>query len=1275
MDFLTIKEREGARKGVLEVYPDFRVIRSKDLMVRGKHFYAVWDEKRGVWSQDEYDIQRLVDEELDAHEIYTPGKFEVVRKYLGNFSTNSWMQFRNYITHISDKYVPLDETLTFANTEVKKEDYVSKRLPYPLEKGDISAWDALLEVLYIPEERAKIEWFIGSIISGDSKVIQKFGVFHGPPGSGKSTILNIMQMLFDGYWSAFEARALTSANNQFALEPFKANPLVAIDQDGDLSRIEDNTRLNSLVSHEWMRINEKNKPTYDIHTNTMIFVSSNKAVKITDANSGIIRRMIDIHPSGDLIPARKYQTLMSQIKFELGAIAYHCLQVYLSMGRDAYSGYRPIEMMLQTDVFFNYIEAYFDVFKAQNGVTLDMAFKLWRQFCEDSNIDNKMPRYKLREELKNYFETFEDRAVFQGERVRSWYGGFKAERFKTQIKEEEPRVFSLVMDDTESLFDKEMAKAPAQYSNDEGFPIKYWTNKPKTRLNEKTGKIDEYIPKPNQVVDTRLSDIDTSREHYVKVPENHIVVDFDLKDPDGNKSAERNLEAASQWPPTYAEYSKSEHGIHLHYIYEGDVSELSRIFDDGIEIKVFTGDSSLRRKLTRCNNVPIATLNSGLPLKEKKMIENDTIKSERGLRNLIERNIRKEIHPGTKPSMDFIHKILEDAYASGMPYDVTDMRQDLLTFANNSTNWATYCLKLLQTMKFASETPIEGATDPSNDQVEVLFDVEVFKNLLVVCWKGRGSKTVVKMINPTASQIEELFSLKLVGFNNCRYDNHILYGASMGLNNLALYELSQKIIKGVPNSMFGAAYDLSYTDIYDFSSAGNKKSLKKWQIDLGLKHQELGLNWDEPVPEELWQKVADYCANDVETTEAVFEHLEGDWKARQILAALSGLTVNDTTNRHSTRIMFGDNRAPQEEFVYTDLSEMFPGYQYDMGKSTYRGEITGEGGYVYAEPGMYNEVASLDAVSMHPTSIEQLNLFGDYTKKFSEIKNARVLIKRGDYESVRKMLDGKLAPFLDDNVDPKGLSDALKTVVNSIYGLTSARFDNAFRDPRNIDNIVAKRGALFMIELKNHLQQGGWQVVHIKTDGIKIANATKEVIDEVMEFGLNYGYEFEHEATYEKFCLVNDAVYIAKTKDGRTPAHWEAVGAQFQHPFVFKTLFSGEKIQFKDLCETKQVTSALYLDFTDNDEAMALQNRGLHFVGRTGLFCPIKPGKGGGSLMREKDGKYYAATGTKGYEWMEAEMVKDLGMEKDINMSYFNKLVDDAKDNISKYGDFEWFVS
>jgi hypothetical protein len=358
---------------------------------------------------------------------------------------------------------------------------------------------------------------------------------------------------------------------------------------------------------------------------------------------------------------------------------------------------------------------------------------------------------------------------------------------------------------------------------------------------------------------------------------------------------------------------------------------------------------------------------------------------------------------------------------------------------------------------------------------------------------------------------------------------------------------------------------------------------------------------------------------------------------------------------------------------------------------------------------------------MHPASIIAEQLFGpEYTNRFQEIRDARVAIKHKDFDAAKKMLNGALAKYLNDPQMAKDLAQALKIAINSVYGLTAAKFDNAFRDRRNKDNIVAKRGALFMVNLKHEVQKRGFTVAHIKTDSIKIPNATDAIIQFVMDYGKMYGYSFEHEATYERMCLVNDAVYIARYKDeDGNPGDWTATGTQFQVPYVFKTLFTKQSIEFEDMCETKSVTSALYLDMNEGmnnvtlyetikelrrknpadltkKEASLLQQNidisdksldeliseghNYQFVGRVGSFCPIKPGCGGGELMREatdKNGnlKFVSATGAKDYRWLEAEMVKTLNKENDIDRSYYNKLVDGAVDTLSQYGDFEYFVS
>mgnify|MGYP000787635030 FL=1 len=470
------------------------------------------------------------------------------------------------------------------------------------------------------------------------------------------------------------------------------------------------------------------------------------------------------------------------------------------------------------------------------------------------------------------------------------------------------------------------------------------------------------------------------------------------------------------------------------------------------------------------------------------------------------------------------------------------------------------------------------------------------------------------------------------------------------------------------------------------------------------------------------------------------------------------MTVNDSTNSLSQRIIFGNDRNPQTQFNYRNLAlpvgsdqyeeylekfghdyrfrvfdadgmpqyrdyvpyevlpdgwsilPFFPGYEYKNGKSTYLGEEIGEGGRVYSEPGFYGAVWDGDVTGQHPSSIIAEVLLGpEYTKAFKDIVDGRVSIKHEAWNVIDRLFDGKLKPYIQKVIDgeltTKMLANALKTVVNSVYGQTKASYKCAFRDDRNVDNIVAKRGALFMTLLKREVQKRGFTVAHIKTDSIKIPDATPEIQQFVLDFGKEYGYSFETEAEFEKFCLVNKAVYIAKTTDGE----WTATGDQFAVPYVFKTLFSHEPIIFDDLCDTFSASKgALYLDMNESlpdvkgyehdldklkskykqgkisdvmYESMASElnkkieeGHSYQFIGRVGHFCPIKPGHGGGEMYRVDEGKRAAASGTTGYRWLESETIRGVN-EEFIDTSYFTKLVDDAVDTINKYVDFEWFVS
>lgn len=1255
VDFLMISTR--ANKGSIEIYPKFIIKKSSDLMVRGGDFYAVWREDLGLWSTDEQDALQLIDMELDKYAQENRSRFPEGVRVLHMWDSENRMidRFHRYVQKdMRDNFHMLDERIIFSNTEVSKKDYASKKLSYPLEAGSFENYDKLMSVLYSPEERHKIEWAIGSIVNGDSKKLQKFLVLYGAAGTGKSTVLNIIQELFEGYYSVFDAKALGTAGNQFALEAFKTNPLIAIQHDGDLSRIEDNTRLNSLVSHEMMQVNEKHKNLYSNRFKAFLFMGTNKPVKITDNRSGLLRRLIDVTPTGEKVGLREYRSLTKKIDFELGAIAWHCKAVY-EADPNYYDHYIPVNMMRASNEFYNFVVDCFYELSEEDEISVKKAWTLYKKYCEDANIKYPYSQPYFKEELLSYYKEFDGKV----------YRYFKKNIFKKNNINKKENIYKIELHEQPSILDDICASLPAQYADGDK-PQKAW-----------------------RWVKTTLKDLDTSQIHYLKLPPEHIVLDFDFKNEKGEKDLERNIEEASKFPPTYTETSKSGGGLHLHYIYTGDPEELENKYSENIEIKVSKGNAALRRKLYLCNSLAIAKISSGLPLKKKKgerMISEDTIKSERGLRELIKRNLRKEIHPGTKPSIDFIKKILDEAYESGLHYDISDMRDAVLSFAAKSTNQAGYCIKEVNKMKFKSEE-IGPAVEAKEEKI-IFFDIEIFPNLFIICWKLQGDNPVVQMINPKPEDVEQLFKYRLVGFNNRDYDNHMVYAAANGYSVKQLYKLSQRIIaEKDPNAKFREAFNLSYTDVYDFSS--KKQSLKKWEIELGISHIELAFPWDQEVPEEKWQIVADYCKNDVLATEAVFDHCQGDFTARKILAELAGGTPNDKTNTLTTKIIFGNEKHPP--LVYVDLSKEFPGYEYVEEKvdgkivkhNMYRGEDAGFGGYNYAVPGIYGRTTVFDVAGEHPSSIRAMNCLGDKgTKRFGEMVDLRTAIKHKDFETAKTMLDGKVAKYLDDPATAKQLSQALKIANNSVYGLTSASFDNPFRDKRNINNIVALRGALFMINLRDEVVSRGFTVINTKTDSIKVVNADQEISDFIFSYGKKYGYNFEIENIFERICITNKAAFIAKCADDDPDpdlrGKWFSKATQFNTPYVFKTLFSKEEIIFEDLCEVKSVKEGEI--WIDMNEDLPEGEHNYIFVGRVGQFTPIKEGCGGGVLYRKKDGKYYAVAGTKKpddtpYRWMESEMVKELHKEDDIDISYYERLCDDVVAAINKYGSYENFVN
>lgn len=1260
-------------KKVISIGPIFRTIDIQDIIIDNKaqEVIAYWDEETSRWSTDISKLLTGIDNQvfLEYKNFQRLHPEEpVTLNTINNVASSAYRDWLKFLSSVRTPKHDFNSEVLFSDHDIERSDYATYKLPYrPEPSVNIDQFLEGMSVFYDKENLDKLMWFIGATLTGKMHSIQKFAYLYGKAGSGKGTTIEIIKQIFQGPYTGQISLEKLTGKSEFASAQVRDLP-VLFDPEVNLYRMTNDTPLLALTAHEPISVNKKFRDPIEITFRGFLIAASNQPVKVRNIDAGINRRLIDIYQTGNKMSSDQYVPWLESIPSQVPGIAAYAIERFNLMGRSYFEGYVSQQMLAQTNYMHRFVKEYYTEFT--DPMPLGKAYEMYQNYLSADNVDFKVTRHDFQNDFSRYYEsTSQKHQTINGVQSKFWFENFNMSVINNPalnitndipVDQSTPAIFESDF----NYFNQAEPTYPSQLALPNGNPKSPWAT-----------------------VKTTNHDIDQSQTHYINVDPSLIVIDIDMHHPSTDKPALEILNSLPL-PTTYSEPSRDQKGIHLYFHYNDTLPLKNTTINDQVEIKVYTGGQAIRRKFTSSNGIiNLATINfenlrpliEQAPKENQSMITTDfkkSLESEEQLRTLIKKALRKEVHSATKPNIDFIEHILQQAVLDDLTYNVSDMEQSITAFALSSTNQSTEAVRIASSLPYqnppVNPTVFELPTAPTahiEPTSMMFYDVEVFRNVFMFSYyKPATMSEPATLINPTQAELRAVVSDQaLVGFNNYRYDDFILYYALLGYSPLELFNISKQIIVDKQSSKLSfKAHNISYLDLYEI--AVTKQSLKKWEVDLHLPYDETDVDWDAPLDPSLWERVAAYNRNDTKVLPDLLDHIYGDYEAVQILAQMSGMPLNRTINAHTTQIIFtrsdGTHVKPDSSYtVYTDLSETFPGYTFDRYTgSSYLGLDPSNGGYVYSQPGIYNRAVELDIKSMHPTSIENLNYFGEFTPSYAALKQVKFHLSANDFDGAIAALP-ILKPILaDPKTNVKAIITAVKRALNSAYGLTSASFDNALKNPQNIDNIVAKRGSLFMITLQRHLESKNIHVIHIKTDSIKISDPTEEIINEIQQFGLDYGYEFEVEDTYAPFVLIDKAQLI-----GYSASHesWHAIGTKFINPYNYKTLFSHEDYVLDDYARTIQSrVGKLYL--------------GDLFIGRIGSF--IATPKGSILTVHKPDNSISSPSGTLSNEKIKSinpETGRSITKKKpfkfmptseaaitDIDFGYYDQMVSDLLHDI-----------
>lgn len=402
----------------------------------------------------------------------------------------------------------------------------------------------------------------------------------------------------------------------------------------------------------------------------------------------------------------------------------------------------------------------------------------------------------------------------------------------------------------------------------------------------------------------------------------------------------------------------------------------------------------------------------------------------------------------------------------------------------------------------------------------LFFDIEVYHSNAFVVFKDID-KRLKRVFHNNFVGLENFIQEKtLVGFNNYFYDDHILHAMLDLKTPYQIKSLNDRIIGGerpkIKNYRFNSLDVFQQIDV-------SMPSLKRIEGNLGrmILESSVPFTIDRVLTDDEYADVLDYCIYDVDTTIDAYKMRVNSYFApkKSLLEMLGddkGKRWNTTTLSANVLLQkpllkWSNIRIPEE------MLELVPPEVVELWLTKEKGSVTVKefgcdiefsfGGLHGVNPNAKRteNVKLLDVASLYPNIIINIKALGHATESYKDLIRQRIEVKHTD----------------------KTLSDALKLVLNSVYGNLNNQY-SLLHNPKAALSVCVY-GQIVLYDLCKRLSPFV-KIIQVNTDGVAFTTDNDIYKQVWKDWESDYNLALE-EDKYDLFIQKDVNGYIAKTGD------------------------------------------------------------------------------------------------------------------------------------------------